>query len=114
MANPMSKKDSGAKIEIESFYKGGDKGWAGYLSKKMQYPERAFNNNVSGFVIVFFTVTSEGKVENAYIEKSVEYSLDREALRIIRLSNEWIPAQQNGRKVKSYKRQPLVFSLQQQ
>jgi periplasmic protein TonB len=101
------------KVEIESSFIGGDKGWQTYLFKNFRYPDRAINNNIQGTVIVKFIVSKEGKVEDAAIEKSVEYSLDKETLRIINGSSDnWVSAVQNGRNVKSYKRQPIVFKLQ--
>jgi len=101
------------KVEIESSYTGGDSAWRQYLFKNFHYPERAINNEIQGRVIVEFIVSNDGKVDNTLIVKSVEYSLDKEALRIIRLSsNNWIPAFQNGRKVKSYKKQPIDYKLQ--
>lgn len=107
-----SDKDSIIKVEIESSFKGGDKAWQQFLGKNLQYPDRAINNAVQGVVIVLFVVNKDGQVEDARINRSVEYSLDRESLRIIRMANEWMPAMQNGRKVKSYKKQPLQFKLQ--
>ena len=59
-------------------------------------------------------INNEGKVENAFVERSVEYSTDKESLRIINESGDWIPALKNGRKVKSYKRQPIDYKLQMQ
>ncbi len=43
--------------------------------------------------------------------RSVEYSIDHEALRIIFISPDWTPAVQNGRNVKTYKKQPIIFRL---
>jgi protein TonB len=40
--------------------------------------------------------------------------LKQEAMRVIRQSGKWTPAIQNGRQVKSYKKQPVVFKLEQQ
>jgi periplasmic protein TonB len=100
-------------VEIESSYIGRDSGWQKYLFKNFHYPDRAINNDIQGTVIIQFIVSNEGKVENGIIERSVEYSLDKEALRIINgSSNNWIPAFQNGRKVRSYKRQPIIYKLQ--
>jgi protein TonB len=98
---------------VESFFNGKDSGWRQYLSKNFHYPDRAINNEIQGTIIIQFVISKEGKIENAIVEKSVEYSLDKESLRIINKSNgEWIAAVQNGRNVKSYKRQPFVFKLQ--
>jgi periplasmic protein TonB len=107
-----SDKDSILKVEIESSFTGGDQAWQQFLRKNLRYPDRAINNVVQGIVIVLFVVNKDGQVEDASISRSVEYSLDRESLRIVRMANDWIPAMQNGRKVKSYKRQPLQFKLQ--
>jgi len=116
--NPKKSIDSSSKssgftiIEVESQFKGGEVAWASYHRKKFQYPERALNNGIQGIVIILFIVNLDGKVEDATVIKSVEYSLDKEALRIIQESPNWIPAMQNGVPVKSYKRQPIIFSLQ--
>jgi periplasmic protein TonB len=57
-------------------------------------------------------VNKAGNLIDLFIAASVEYSMDEEALRIIRDSGEWEPAFQNGRNVKSYKMQPINFRLQ--
>jgi protein TonB len=38
--------------------------------------------------------------------------LQEAALKAMKQSPNWIPATQNGRKVRSYKKQPIVFKLQ--
>ena len=95
--------------EIESEFPGGMPGWIRFLNKNFRYPERALNANIQGQVGVQFIVDTSGKVQDLRIYRSVEFSLDEEALRILRNSPDWKTAMQNGRKVKSYKRQPIVF-----
>jgi protein TonB len=36
------------------------------------------------------------------------------AVKVVRSSGKWIPAEQNGQKVKSYKKQPIIFSVGEQ
>jgi protein TonB len=98
--------------EKESDYPGGSRGWIRYMQKNLKYPQRAMNSNVQGQVRVGFVVDKAGKVLDTYISKSVEYSLDEEALRIINESGKWEPAFQNGHQVKSYKLQPINFRLE--
>ena len=98
--------------EKESDYPGGLKGWQRYMLKNLKYPERAMNGNIQGQVRVNFVVDKAGNVVDPYISGSVEYSLDEEALRIIKDSGKWEPAFQNAHNVKSYKRQPINFRLQ--
>ena len=98
-------------VEKESEFPGGQKGWAKYLNENVLYPDRAYNNKIQGMVQVQFIIYTKGNVIVPRIAKSVEFSLDEEALRLIRISPKWIPAEQNNRKVKSYKLQPIVFQL---
>jgi len=108
------KKDSAKSYndEKESDYPSGLSGWQRYMQKNLRYPERAMNGNVQGQVIVQFVVDKAGKVTDPCISGSVEYSLDEEALRIVKDSGKWEPAFQNGHNVKSYKMQPINFRLE--
>ena len=99
-------------VERESEFPGGVKQWLRYMSKNLKYPDRAVNGNIEGEVRILFIVDKDGGILDPYVGKSVEYSLDEEALRIIRTSGKWVPAFQNGKIVKSYKIQPVVFRLQ--
>jgi len=103
------------KVEIESEYPGGAAAWLRYLNKNFRYPEDGLNNEVQGTVVVQFIVDKEGKVSEVQAISGPETGgLREEAARVIRNSGDWIPAIQNGRKVKSYKKQPVVFKLMQQ
>lgn len=98
--------------EKESEFRGGQAAWANYLTTKLRYPDRALKMEKQGMVVVQFIVDKEGKTQSVEIYKSVEFSLDEEAKRILIKSPNWIPARQDGRIVKSYKRQPIMFALQ--
>jgi protein TonB len=65
----------------------------------------------TGQVLIYFIVDSNGDIADVKLHKSVEYSLDQEALRLIRQSPKWEPAFQNGKNVKAYRRQPVTFSF---
>jgi periplasmic protein TonB len=101
------------KVEIESEFPGGAAGWAQYIHKNLRYPDNAVKNRIQGQVLIGFIVDTIGHIPptSIVILHSVEYSLDHEALRIIFSSPDWTPAVQNGRKVKSYKRQPITFKF---
>ena len=98
------------KVEIESDYPGGTAAWQRYLQKNLQYPEEAQNNEVQGQVVVKFIVDKEGKVSDVEAISGPN-ELREEAMRVIRKSVTGHPAVQNGRKVKSYKSQPINFRL---
>lgn len=58
-------------------------------------------SNKSGRVKVSFVVETNGTISNERIENSLDEASDKEALRVIRSSPKWIPALQNGEKVRS-------------
>lgn len=100
------------KVEIESEYPGGAAAWKRYLNKNFHYPEDGLSNEIQGIVIVQFIVDKDGNVSDVQaVSGPEEGGLREEAIRVIRKSGTWIPAVQNGRKVKSYKKQPVIFKL---
>lgn len=99
------------KVEIESDYPGGIGAWRRYLSKNLVYPPEAQENEVQGTVVVQFIVDKEGNVSDVQAINGPD-ALKREAERVIKKSGKWTAAIQNGRQVKSYKKQPIVFQLQ--
>ncbi len=99
------------KVEIESDYPGGQGAWLRYLQKNLQYPQDAIDNEIQGTVTVQFIVDKEGAVSDVEAISGPN-ELRAEAIRVIKKSGKWEPAVQNGRKVKSYKKQPITFRLE--
>ena len=100
------------KVEIESSYPGGGPAWLRFLNKNLHYPDDAQNNEIQGVVVVQFIVDDKGNVSDVQaISGPDKGGLREEAVRAIRKSGLWTPAIQNGRQVKSYKRQPITFKM---
>src|ERR1700712_4771695 len=101
------------KVEIESSYPGGSSAWMRYLNKTFRYPQEAQDNDIQGTVVVQFIVDKEGNVSDVEaVSGPTNGGLRDEAIRVIKKSGKWEPAVQNGRKVKSYKKQPITFKLE--
>src|SRR5450432_782854 len=79
----------------DSEFPGGIEKWKQYLIKNLVFPERALRKNIQGQVRIAFNIDEDGNVLHPFIQKSREYSLDQESLRIIRNSGKWIPALRN-------------------
>jgi protein TonB len=100
------------KVEIESTYPTGAEGWRRFLNKNLHYPDDAQNNEIQGVVMVQFIVDEKGNVSNVQAVSGPEQGgLREEAVRVIKKSGNWTAAIQNGRQVKSYKRQPITFRM---
>ena len=100
------------KVEIESYYPGGPEAWRRFLTKQLQrnYPQDAIYQEIQGTVVIQFIVDAEGNISNVEALSGPE-ELRGAAIKVIQKSGKWIPAVQNKRHVKSYKKQPIVFAL---
>lgn len=99
------------KVEFEAEYPGGADSWIQYLQKNLKYPEYASKNGIQGSVLVEFIVKTDGTLDNIHMVSGPE-ALKAESVRIIRDSGKWIPAKDQGKIVKSYKRQPIIYRLE--
>lgn len=70
-------------------YKGGHKALNEFLVKNIHYPESALKNGIEGTVIVRFTINDDGTVSDVEVKRSVDPSLDKEAVRVISMTNQW-------------------------
>ena len=64
-------------------------------------------------MVVQFIVDKAGTVSDVEAISGPQELRD-EAVRVIKKSGKWTPAVQNGRQVKSYKKQPITFKLEAQ
>ena len=77
-------------------FPGGQSALLEYLAKNVNYPVVAEENGIHGKVIVTFVVERDGSITNAKVVKSLDPSLDKEALRVVNSMPLWQPGKQNG------------------
>ena len=65
-----------------------------------------------GRVIVTFVVERDGSITDVRVVKSVDPSLDKEAVRVTKSMPHWIPGKQNGSAVRVKYTLPVTFRLQ--
>ena len=97
--------------EKEAVYKAGGKSWMQYLTRNIN-ADLAQNSVRGGTVKVAFRVNIEGKCEDVFLRKSVEFVLDEEGMRIIETAPLWEPAMKDGVKLNAYRIQPITFVKQ--
>ncbi len=101
------------RVEVEARYPGGDQAWRQYLQKNLK-AETPINNNAplgQYTVWVQFMVSLDGSLSEIKAISNHGYGMEAEVLRIIRQSGKWTPAIQNGRPVKAYRKQPVIFMV---
>ena len=104
------------KVEIEAAYPGGTAAWTKYLRNNLDANTPVDNGASEGTytVIVRFIVSKDGSISDVVAETKHGFGMEAEAMKIIKKGPKWTPAQQNGRMVNAYRRQPITFVVQEQ
>lgn len=92
-------------------YGSGD--WLSFLNRSFRYPDDAVNNELQGTVVISMMIDENGRTSDYAVFRTAAPVLDQEALRVVSLFDyQFIPAQKDGKKVKTIFLQPLIFKLE--
>ncbi|MEO7922498.1 MAG: energy transducer TonB [Chitinophagaceae bacterium] len=97
-------------VEIDAKFNGN---WKAFLERNLN-PEVAREHDAPPgrySVVMQFVVDLEGKVSEIKALTDHGYGLEQEAIRVLRKAAKWEPAIQNGRPVKAYRRQVIIFEV---
>ncbi len=99
------------KVEVEASFKGGEGAWRKYLERNLNANTPVENGAPEGSytVVVQFIVDKEGNISDVKANTNHGYGMEEEATKVIRKGPSWVPAVQNGRNVKAYRKQPITF-----
>ncbi len=98
-------------VEDQPEFPGGTAALLEYLRKNIKYPAICRENNIQGRVLVTFIVNKDGAIVEPEVVKSVNPSLDKEALRVIAGMPKWKPGSQRGKPVRVKYTVPVNFRL---
>ena len=82
-----------------------------WLTKNLRYPVTAQQRKVQGKVVAQFIVNTDGSISDIELVTRVEPSLDREALRVLRMMPHWKAGQQDAKPCRTQVCIPIVFKL---
>ena len=83
-----------------------------WISKNIKYPMIAQENNIQGRVFVQFVIERDGSVTDVKVARSVDPSLDKEAIRVVKAMPKWTPGKQRNKPVRVSYTVPINFQLQ--
>jgi TonB family protein len=100
-------------VEQDAEYPGSSAALYKFISENLVYPEDAVENGIEGKVIVKFVVDIDGVAKDFEIERTSSggQSLERAAIDVCKRFGKFKPAMQNGKPIKSYYSQAIVFQL---
>src|SRR6476469_4627078 len=102
------------RVEVEAEFPGGVNAWKQFLYANLnpdaplkEVPKKV--KHCEQTAVVQFIVCTDGSICNVKVINNVLPSIKKEAERVVKRSGTWQPAQQNGRYVKAYRKQPITF-----
>jgi protein TonB len=99
-------------VEQMPEFPGGPAALMKWLSDNIKYPAVAEENGIQGRVVCTFVVERDGSVTDVQVARSIDPSLDKEAIRVLKKMPKWIPGKQNGSAVRVKYTVPVTFRLQ--
>lgn len=109
--NPIPEETPFVVVEEMPMFPGGDAALLKYIHANSKYPENAKANEIEGRVIVRFSITPTGGVDNVSVLKGVDPELDKEAIRVVKTLPEFKPGRQGGKAVPVWYMVPITFTL---
>ena len=92
-------------------YPGGDQKLKDYIKTHINYPEQAAENGIKGTAICQFVVEKDGSLSDIRIVRPIDPQLDREAIRVVKSMDKWLPGIQDHEKVRVKYTLPVKFEL---
>ncbi len=100
------------KVEVEAQFPGGESKWNQFVQREVErHIDELTEDGQSGTCEVQFIVDKEGNVSNVEALSMKGTKLAEVAVNAIKRGPKWIPAIQNGRQVKAWRRQKITFRL---
>lgn len=98
-------------VEVMPTYRGDIDALYRHIAFEMRYPESAMADSIEGRVLVRFVVEKNGRLTNFEVVCTPDERLSAEAIRVLRLTEPWVPAKNGGQDVRCHFVMPITFRL---
>lgn len=95
-------------VDKKAQFPGGSDSLKSFIRKNLCYPSE---DCFEGSVIVRFIVEKDGSISDVKVIRSIEPLVDDEAVRVVRSMPKWIPAEKDGKAVRSRFMLPVKWGL---
>jgi len=101
-------------LVVEEFprFPGGPDALSGFLTNNLRYPQTAREQSIGGTVYLSFIINTDGSIDSIKVLQGVHWSLDEEAMRVVRDMPKWDPGKQRGKPVKVQITMPFRFRME--
>ena len=100
-------------VRIKANFPGGEAAFRAYVAEMFVYPQRCQDEGLNGYVMLRFIVDEAGRISSVEaIEESKSCpEFTKEAIRVLKNSPRWVPGQNNGKFVKSWRQIPIRLNI---
>jgi protein TonB len=100
-------------VDIQATFPGGEVAWKKFLERHLWAEVAVQNRAPVGIYTVWvqFIVDPNGNVSNIHALTKNGYGMEEEVIRIMKKSPQWTPASENGRSVRAYRKQSVIFAV---
>jgi protein TonB len=102
-----------SEVKIKAQFPGGDEKFKEFVVNNFQYPIRCQDDGINGYVMLRFVVDEVGRVSrvSAVDETPSCPEFTTEAIRVLKKSPRWIPGNNNGVMMKSWREIPIKLNI---
>ena len=111
-ATPEEEPDVFTVVEQPPTVPGGEAALLRYVSEHVKYPAIAQEQEIQGTVVLRFVVLEDGSIGDVIIQRGLDPSCDKEAVRVVKSLPRFVPGKQQGRPVKVWFTLPIRFIIQ--
>ena len=99
-------------IMLQPEFPGGMHEMFNFIKENLNYPKQAIKKNIQGRAICHFIVEKDGSITNVEVVRSSgNKSLDKAAIRVIKMMPKWKPATMQGKIIRVKYVLPIVFKI---
>jgi protein TonB len=95
-----------AKVDVPPQFSGGNDAFFKFIGNHYKMPNV---DKFSGKVYVTFVIEIDGSLTDIEVLRDIGYGTGKEAIRVLKLSPKWKPAEQNGQKVRCSYSLPIAL-----
>ena len=93
-------------LDIKPDYKGGVKDFYKFIGKNFRIPNE---EGLNGKIITTFVIEIDGSITDIKVLQDIGYGTAKETIRVMQMCPNWIPAQKNGKPVRSFFTMPITI-----
>lgn len=86
-------------LNVPPAFTGGEKALAKFLDKNLRYPTTAYDQRITGTVMVRFIVQEDGTLTDIGLSNGASRPLNEEAIRVVRSMPNWQAGTERGKRV---------------